>query len=386
MCNTRRWPGRCAADDAWSRSRRARVSCFRQSFAVPGFFTGAKMVSTSAREFFVERLGGPLRRCGCCSGFALPLTVVVMSGPQAEAGRELRNVHALARTMRGRGARGSFHGFRFLEPRGQRRVREQPRAERAGIHHADAFRLEIRDDLVGEARVLQRVLVVAQRAIDARLVEDEAEDFHRVTAEADVAHLARGLRLAQRGDRLIDDLLHRYKLDVVAENDVEMIRAEPVQRDIDRFRHALRGEVEVLQIVAAELRAELVAFARHAFQRDAEQHLAHAAAVERRGVDEVEPAIERDADALKRFVELHAAKLRTERRRAETEDWKLEVCLSEWTGLHGSAFRRRARGDALQTALAIVDCSTRILSRCEVQRDDELLPIALQHAPAFVCE
>ena len=38
----------------------------------------------------------------------------------------------------------------------------------------------------------------------------------------------------------------KHKLDVVAEDDVEMIGSEPVQRNIDALRDALRGEIEML--------------------------------------------------------------------------------------------------------------------------------------------
>jgi hypothetical protein len=138
----------------------------------------------------------------------------------------------------------------------------------------------------------QRVLVVAQRAVHGGLVTDETEDLHRVAGEADVADFARALNLAQRRDRFIDDLLHRHELDVVAQHDVEMSAAEPVKRHIHALAHPFRGEIEVREIIAPELGAERVAVARHAFQRDTQQHLAHAAAVEGRRVDEVQSALQ----------------------------------------------------------------------------------------------
>jgi hypothetical protein len=129
-------------------------------------------------------------------------------------------------------------------------------------------------------------------------------------------------------DRLVHDLLHRHELDVVTQHDVQMIGAEAVQRHVHALRHALRGKIKMREVVASEFRAEGVAFARHALQRDAKQHLAHAASVEWRCVDEVQPALERDAHALHRLVELHAAELRAERRCAEAEDGKLEAGFS----------------------------------------------------------
>ena len=177
-------------------------------------------------------------------------------------------------------------------------------------------------------------MIVAQRAIHRRLVEDELENLHRVAAETDEPHLARLLNLAQRRDGLIHDLLHLHELDVVAEHDVEMVGAEPVQGHVHALGHAFRAEVKVLEIVATELRAERVAVTRHAAQRDTEQHFADAASVERRGVDEVQPAIERHADALQRVLHRDGAELLPERRRAEAEDGKLKTGFAESACLH----------------------------------------------------
>src|ERR1051325_1477659 len=101
---------------------------------------------------------------------------------------------------------------------------------------------------------------------------------------------------------------------------------------------ALGGEIKVREVVAAELGAKRVALARYASQRDAQQNFAHAASVERRGVDEVQPAVECDADALQRFVELHAAEFLPKRRCAEAEDWKFEAGIAEGAGFHPEAF------------------------------------------------
>src|SRR5439155_1354122 len=115
--------------------------------------------------------------------------------------------------------------------------------------------------------------------------------------------LALPLNPPERGPRLIDDLLHPRELNVVTEEDVKVIGAEPVQADIDAFGHAPRGEIEVLQIIAAQFGAEGETVPRHVAQGDAEKHFAHPAPVKWRGVDEVQPAIERDADATQRLVE-----------------------------------------------------------------------------------
>ena len=59
-------------------------------------------------------------------------------------------------------------------------------------------------------------------------------------------------------------------------------------------------------VVAAELRAEVIAVARNAPERDAEQALAHPPAVEGRGVDEVHAQVEGHLDRAEGFVEIDA--------------------------------------------------------------------------------
>ena len=88
------------------------------------------------------------------------------------------------------------------------------------------------------------------------------------------------------------------------------------------------------KVVATELRADGLARARHAFERDAQQNLAHTPSVKWRGINEIQPAVQCDADALDGFFERNAAKLCAERRRAEAEDGNMKVSFSETTGLH----------------------------------------------------
>ena len=253
---------------------------------------------------------------------------------EGELQGELRDIAALGGAMGGGGAGGGLHFFGLLEPSRERGVGKEAGAEGSGVHHADTLRLQVGHRLVGEAGVLERVLVVAQHAIDLGLVADEPEDLLRVAAEADGLHLAGLLGLAEGRDRLVDDLLHRDELDVVAEDDVEVVGAEAVQGDVDALRDALGAEVEVLEVVAAELRAELVAVARHAAEGDAEEHFGHPAAVEGRRVDEVEAAVEGDLDGLQGVVEGDAAEFLAERRGAEAEDREFDPGLTEGTGLH----------------------------------------------------
>ena len=96
------------------------------------------------------------------------------------------------------------------------------------------------------------------------------------------------------------------------------------------------------QVVATEFGAQRVALARDTFERDAEEHLAHAASVERRRIDKVEPALQRDAHAAERFVESDVSKLSAEGAGAETKNRKVKIGVSETTSLH----RRRGKDDA----------------------------------------
>ena len=232
---------------------------------------------------------------------------------ERELQRELGDIAALGGAMGGGGASGGLHVLRFLEPERERGIREQAGAEGPGIHNADALGLQIRHRLIGEAGVLERVLVVAQHAVDLGLFADELENLLRIAAEANGLHFAGLLRLAEGRDGLVDDLLHRDELDIVAEDNVEVVGAEAVQGDVDALRDALRTEVEVRQVVAAQLRAELIAIARDAAEGDAQEHFGNTAAVEGRCVDEVDPAVEGNLDGFQRVFEGDAAEFLPER-------------------------------------------------------------------------
>ena len=120
-----------------------------------------------------------------------------------------------------------------------------------------------------------------------------------------------------------------------------MVGAEAVQGDVDALGDPPGGEVEVRDIVAAKLRAKPVAVARDAAEGDAEEHLGHAASVERRRVDEVEPAVEGDPDRVQGLVEGDAAEFLAKRRGAEAEDGEVDPGLAEGAGLHGEGKIRR---------------------------------------------
>ena len=62
------------------------------------------------------------------------------------------------------------------------------------------------------------------------------------------------------------------------------------------------------------------------------------AAVEGRGVDEVHPQVERDADRAHRLVEIDRAELRPERRGAEAQPGELQAGPAQGSKLHERPF------------------------------------------------
>ena len=181
------------------------------------------------------------------------------------------------------------------------------------MHDADRAGLEVGNCLLGKACVLQRVLIVIQHAIDVGLIADGAKDLLRITAESDAAHLACLFDLAQRRQRLFNDLLQRYKFDVVAEDDVDVIGAEAVQRYIDAFNHSPRRKIEVGQVVASQFRAEQIFMPRQPLERNAQQHFAHAPAVKGARVEESQPAVEGRAHTVERFGQRDGAEFLPQR-------------------------------------------------------------------------
>src|SRR5690606_37458903 len=153
-------------------------------------------------------------------------------------------------------------------PCGQGGVRQEARAERSGVQDADALLPEVGDGLVGEAGVRKRVLGVTESAVDVGRVADEAEDLLRITAEAEAGDLALVARGAEGGEGVIDGTVHRHELDVVTEDDGEVMGTAAVQPDVVAIDGAAGAEVELGEVVPAELRAENVGIARDVAERD----------------------------------------------------------------------------------------------------------------------
>ena len=272
---------------------------FRETFGVADVFDGLKDLLNFRQETLIERFVRPLG----------PLTDVVGIGATADRGceirmgdgklkRQLRDIHTVVLAKLGGLARRVLNLFRFFEPGRKGSVGEQSGAEGAGVHRSHIFLVQIGQGLVDEASVLQGVLVVAENAIYADLVDDEFEYLLGVTAKADVANFTFVPNLLNGWNRFVYDLLHWDKFDIVAQDDVEVIRAEAMEADVDGFGDALGGKIEVAQIVAAEFGAERVTIPRHIAEGDSQHDLAHSAAVEGRGVDQIHAEVECDVNTL----------------------------------------------------------------------------------------
>ena len=107
-----------------------------------------------------------------------------------------------------------------------------------------------------------------------------------------------------------------------------------MQADINAFGYTLGTEIKVPQIITPQLCAERIAVSRNAAQGNPQQHFTHSPPIKRRSVDEIQAAIESDADTLQSFVELNTAKFLSQRRSTETENGKFKACFAEWSGLH----------------------------------------------------
>lgn len=248
---------------------------------------------------------------------------------------ELGDIDILRSAEGGGPAGGGFDFLGLLEPVGELRLREQPGGEGAGVDDTRALGFEARDEVVREAGVLEGVLVVGEDAIDVEVVEDAVEGFHGIAGKADGSDFPLGFEFHRGGQGFLPDLRQRDEFDVVQEENVEVVGAEAVERDVDGFLDAFGGEIEVAERVAAELGAELVGIARLAAEGDAEQDFRHAATVEGGRVEEGKAEVERGVDGIQGVVELHRAELLAERGGTEGEDGKVDAGGAEGAGDHG---------------------------------------------------
>jgi hypothetical protein len=85
------------------------------------------------------------------------------------------------------------------------------------------------------------------------MIEHRVEGLQGITGKPDGADFALLLEFQDRGQGFLPDLRQRHELDIVQQQDIEMVGAEAVQRDMHGFLHPFGGEIEVNVRVAAEL-------------------------------------------------------------------------------------------------------------------------------------
>src|SRR5205823_3136968 len=136
--------------------------------------------------------------------------------------------------------------------------------------------------------------------------------------------------------------LHGHELDVVAQTDVEVVHSKPVQAHIDALDDALCRKVEMRGIITAQFGAEQAAVSRNIAQGDAEQHFAHATAIERRSVDEVHPGVQSDMNGAEGLGQIDSAEFLPERRGAEADNRKVQASFTKRSSLHRSCLADRS--------------------------------------------
>ena len=99
----------------------------------------------------------------------------------------------------------------------------------------------------------------------------------------------------------------------MAENDVEIIHTHPVQAHVDALSHACRGEIKMLQIIAAKFAAQNKFLTRKIAQHLPQQHLAHTPPIKGRGVDEVHAHFQCHTARPECLIDGHTPKLLTQR-------------------------------------------------------------------------
>jgi len=127
--------------------------------------------------------------------------------------------------------------------------------------------------------------------------------------------------VAERGDRLVNDLRDRSVFNVVTEDDVNVVHAEPLQALIDALPDAVGREVEVLGAVAvpADLRGQDVAVARNFPKATAEDCLGASTSVIWRRIKIIDPDIERALQTIAAVEFVGGAERAAERRGSQTE-------------------------------------------------------------------
>ena len=118
-------------------------------------------------------------------------------------------------------------------------VGEQASRKRPRVHGSYPFCLECRNTLVHIACVLKGVLIVGHHTIEFGLIADHIKYLKRITANSNESNLPRILNLAQCRNRFIDDLLQWNKLDVMAQDDIQIVCSHTLKTDIYAFNNTL---------------------------------------------------------------------------------------------------------------------------------------------------
>ena len=160
---------------------------------------------------------------------------------------ELGYINALLAADSGCFPGGGLYFLRFLEPVGQRGIGEQACGEGAGIHDADGFLPEAREKVVHQGCVLKGVLIVGKDAVDLifGVIENLVEGLHGVAGESYCPDKALFLEGEGGRDGLFPDLWEIDELDIMEQEDVEIVRAEAVEGNVDAFINASGSKVEV---------------------------------------------------------------------------------------------------------------------------------------------
>src|SRR5688572_18234820 len=111
------------------------------------------------------------------------------------------------------------------------------------------------------------------------------QEPERVTRHADESRLAFLLQLLEDAVRLVEDVLVVVReFDVVREEDLDVIGAEPLERRLEALARALGREVEHRVVEPAGFRADVNLLAPSTFERAAEELFGGALAVVRGGI------------------------------------------------------------------------------------------------------
>ena len=211
-------------------------------------------------------------------------------------------------------------------PIGRTGIAEQPHGQGRGVEHRHPLYTEVRQQLV-ERGVVQAVVTIGLDLIHFHLVQHLPVELQRQARNAHEARLARRLCFAQRRDRFVDDLRNAAELHVVHLDEINVLDAQPRQALVHAARHAVGGEVKVLFLVAVATHfcREEVLFAGDLAQGPAEHRFCRRQTVERRGVDQIDAAVDRRVHGAHPFRLVDVSERPAQRGPPEGQDRNIEA-------------------------------------------------------------